>query len=121
VTARALVRHAIVHADRLDPEAEVDDQIVTLLRDEAHTFRISTSVPARDPRWVQVPVLRTVNDLIAADDSKAARSNGLTGQPSSRLRQRKVRSATSSPPTHQISSAIAIRSYSHVPAGSCVA
>ena len=74
VTARALVRDAIVYADRLDPEAEVDDQIVTLLPGEAHTFRVSTSVPARDPRWMKAPVLRTVNDLRAADDSEATTS-----------------------------------------------
>ncbi|MFD0820609.1 hypothetical protein ACFQ0D_20360 [Micromonospora zhanjiangensis] len=65
VTARALLRDVVVQADRLDPSAEVDEQVVTLLPGESYTFTIRTSVAADDPRWGGAPVLRTVNDLRA--------------------------------------------------------
>ena len=63
VTARALVRDIVVQADRIDPAAEVDEQVVTLLPGESHSFAIRTCAPADDPRWAVAPVLRTVNDL----------------------------------------------------------
>ncbi|MFC7843603.1 glycoside hydrolase family 2 protein [Streptomyces sp. NPDC057382] len=66
VTATGPVRGLVVQADRLDPEAEADDQVIDLLPGEARVVRIATDVPADDPRWVVAPVLRTVNDIVRA-------------------------------------------------------
>ncbi len=44
VTARTLVRDLCCFAERLDPDAAVDDQLVTLLAGESHRFRVRTRV-----------------------------------------------------------------------------
>ncbi|MCG5217862.1 glycosyl hydrolase 2 galactose-binding domain-containing protein [Streptosporangium soli] len=59
VTAGSLVRDIVVQADRVDPDALVDDQVVTLLPGEVHTFRIRTRTAAADPRWAEA--VRCVN------------------------------------------------------------
>jgi hypothetical protein len=63
LTAHGLVRDLVLQADRLDPGAEVDDQLITLLAGDSHTFRVTTSLAADDPRWARGPVLMSVNDL----------------------------------------------------------
>ena len=57
------MRDLVLQADRLDPAAEVDDQVRTLLTGESHTFRVRTDAAAHDPRWATPPVLMCVNDL----------------------------------------------------------
>jgi beta-mannosidase len=62
VTADTLVRDLIVAADRVDGEAVVDSQIVTLFPGESHTFLVSTTVGASHPSWKVSAVVRAVND-----------------------------------------------------------
>jgi beta-mannosidase len=65
VTARTFVRDLTLFADRLDPAATVDEQLVTLLPGETVTLRVTgTALPdAEDPAWRGAPALRTANDL----------------------------------------------------------
>ncbi|MFG3438600.1 glycoside hydrolase family 2 protein [Nonomuraea sp. NPDC047897] len=66
VTAHTLLRDLAVFPDRLDPAAEVDDQLVTLLPGERARFVISTTDPRVDERALtRAPVLRCVNDVTA--------------------------------------------------------
>jgi beta-mannosidase len=62
VEAHTLTRDLIVAADRVDSDAVVDTQVVTLLPGESHTFEITTSVASDDPAWQQPSVVRAVND-----------------------------------------------------------
>ena len=56
-------------ADRLAPDATVDDMLVTLLPGESHTFAVSgwTGDPAA---LMRPPVLRTANDLVTGGDPR---------------------------------------------------
>ncbi|WP_101786888.1 glycoside hydrolase family 2 protein [Nonomuraea indica] len=66
VTAHTLLRDLTVFPDRLDPAAEVDDQLVTLLPGERARFHVSAAGPQVDERaLVRAPVLRCVNDVAA--------------------------------------------------------
>lgn len=47
VTARTLVRDLCLFADRVDPHAGVDDQLITLLPGETHRFIVSTNLTDR--------------------------------------------------------------------------
>lgn len=62
VKARTFMRDIVVNPDRVDPSAESDEQLVTLLPGESHTFLIRTTHPVDDPRWLGAPVIRCVND-----------------------------------------------------------
>ncbi|WP_392671094.1 glycoside hydrolase family 2 protein [Streptomyces sp. LN785] len=65
VTARTLLRDLALFPDRLDPAAEVDEMLVTLLPGESAVFRVTGAVLA-DPRELgNRPVLRCVNDRSA--------------------------------------------------------
>ncbi|RPK77510.1 Exo-beta-D-glucosaminidase precursor [Streptomyces sp. ADI97-07] len=62
VTARTLLRDLALFPDRLDPAAEVDDMLVTLLPGESAVFHVTGAV-LRDPQALgSRPVLRCVND-----------------------------------------------------------
>jgi beta-mannosidase len=63
VTARTLVRDLALFADRLNPAAEVDDMLVTLLPGESREFRVS-GVSALAGGDLKFPVLRCANDLV---------------------------------------------------------
>ena len=65
VVARSLVRDIVVVNDRVDPDSVADEQIVTLLPGERHTFGVRTAVAAADARWRSSAVVRSVNDLPA--------------------------------------------------------
>ncbi|WP_326604088.1 glycoside hydrolase family 2 protein [Streptomyces sp. NBC_01800] len=65
VTARTLLRDLALFPDRLDPAAEVDEMLVTLLPGESTVFRVTGAV-IEDPGALGTrPVLRCVNDTIA--------------------------------------------------------
>ncbi|MEV0135202.1 glycoside hydrolase family 2 protein, partial [Dactylosporangium sp. NPDC050688] len=67
ITAHTFVRDLTLFADRLDPTADTDRQLVTLLPGETVTLHVTggTSLPApADPAWRTAPALRTANDLI---------------------------------------------------------
>jgi beta-mannosidase len=64
VTARTLLRDLVLAPDRLDPAAEVDEALVTLLPGESTTFTVRSG-RALDPSALTTrPVLRCVNDLV---------------------------------------------------------
>jgi beta-mannosidase len=64
VTAQTFTRHLCLFADRLHPEATVDDMLVTLLPGETHTFAVEC--PERlDLSALTAPtVLRCINDVV---------------------------------------------------------
>lgn len=62
VTARTLLRDLAVFPDRLDPAAEVDDQLVTLLPGERASFLVTGGDP-EERALTRPPVLRCVNDV----------------------------------------------------------
>ncbi|MFF3066536.1 glycoside hydrolase family 2 protein [Oerskovia sp. NPDC057915] len=65
VTARDLVRDLALLVDKVDPDATVDDQLVTLLPGESATFTVTSPVPL-DPGTLSARrVLRTANQLVA--------------------------------------------------------
>src|SRR5690606_21648445 len=66
VTARTLLVDLALFPDRLDPAAEVDEQLVTLLPGESTTFRVRSAAPLDPAALVTRPVLRCVNDVLAA-------------------------------------------------------
>jgi beta-mannosidase len=64
VTAQTFTRHLCLFADRLHPEATVDDMLVTLLPGETHTFAVE-SPEGLDPAGLTAPtVLRCINDVV---------------------------------------------------------
>jgi len=64
VTARSLVRDLTLLADRLDPDATVDDALVTLPAGTSATFRVRTSAVLDPAALVAAPVLRSANDVV---------------------------------------------------------
>ena len=60
VTAHTILRDVVLYPDRLDPAAEVDDALVTLLPGESYTFVVHCGQPFDPVR----PFLRCVNDLM---------------------------------------------------------
>ncbi|MDQ0795973.1 glycoside hydrolase family 2 protein [Streptomyces sp. B1I3] len=64
VTAHTLLRDLALFPDRLDPAAEVDDMLVTLLPGESAVFHVTGAV-LKDPKALGTrPVLRCVNDIV---------------------------------------------------------
>jgi beta-mannosidase len=63
VTARSLLRDVTLFPDRLDPDATVDEQLVTLLPGETTTFTVDTTRPLDPAALAAPPVLRCANDL----------------------------------------------------------
>jgi beta-mannosidase len=64
VTAHTLLRDLALFPDRLDPAAEVDDQLVTLLPGESAVFTLNID-GLDDKALAGFPVLRCVNDVVA--------------------------------------------------------
>jgi beta-mannosidase len=62
VTATTVVRELALFPDRLDPDAYVSDQLITLLPGETATFDITGAVAADPEALVRFPVLRAVNE-----------------------------------------------------------
>lgn len=71
VTARTFTRDICLFADRLEPDATVDDMLVTLLPGETHNF-IVQGVAHVDATALTGPVLRCVNDVVAPSTSNAS-------------------------------------------------
>ena len=61
VTAHSLLRDVAILADRLSPDAEVDDMVVTMLPGEVREFRL-TGVSGIRSDDIAYPVFRTAND-----------------------------------------------------------
>ncbi|MFY1655220.1 glycoside hydrolase family 2 protein [Solwaraspora sp. WMMB762] len=64
VTARTVLRDLTLYPDRLDPAAEVDRALVTLLPGESTEFVVRTGVDLDPAALTSRPVLRCVNDII---------------------------------------------------------
>ena len=65
VTARSLVRDLTLLVDRLDPDAVVDEALVTLPAGATTTFRVRTSAVLDPADLVAAPVMRSANDVVA--------------------------------------------------------
>jgi beta-mannosidase len=63
VTARSFLRDLTLFADRIDPRAETDDALVTLLPGESVTFTVRGGGPLDPAALAGRPVLRCVNDI----------------------------------------------------------
>ncbi|GAA2104586.1 glycoside hydrolase family 2 protein [Actinomadura alba] len=66
ITARTLLRDVALFPDRLDPAAEVDDMLVTLLPGETARFLVRSPTPLDSDALLGKPVLRCVNDVVHA-------------------------------------------------------
>ncbi|MFB4268924.1 glycoside hydrolase family 2 TIM barrel-domain containing protein [Nonomuraea sp. GTA35] len=64
VTAGTVLRDLAIFPDRLDPDAGVDDQLVTLLPGESVTFHVTTDKELDPAALTSYPVLRCVNDRL---------------------------------------------------------
>lgn len=64
VTAGSLAREVTILADRLGPDAAVDDGLVTLLPGESHTFRVTGCLPFTAEDVTGSGALRTANELV---------------------------------------------------------
>ncbi len=62
--AATLVRDLCVFADRIVPEAEADECLVTLLPGERHALRVRGVPEGREHELLTPPVLRCANDLV---------------------------------------------------------
>ncbi|MDG4767302.1 glycoside hydrolase family 2 protein [Solwaraspora sp. WMMD406] len=65
VTARTILRDLTLYADRLDPAAEVDQALVTLLPGESAVFTVRGAADLDPAASTSRPVLRCVNDIVA--------------------------------------------------------
>ena len=65
VTAGSLLRDLTILADRLDPRAEVDDMLTTLLPGESATYRV-TALSRADADRFRPPVLWTAADVASS-------------------------------------------------------
>lgn len=65
--AGSLLRDLTLFADRLDPAAEVDRALVTLLPGESATFTVTTKAALDPDQLTRKPVLRCVNDIRRGD------------------------------------------------------
>ncbi|MFL1426478.1 MULTISPECIES: glycoside hydrolase family 2 protein [unclassified Nocardiopsis] len=63
VSAAALARGVSVLADRVAPDAEVDDMLVDLLPGESHTFLVRTAAEVDPAEFTREPVLRSAASL----------------------------------------------------------
>ncbi|MFG2737713.1 glycoside hydrolase family 2 protein [Streptomyces harbinensis] len=63
VTAASFARDVAVLADRIAADAEVDDQLVTLLAGESHTFTVTTGATVDPELFTGPDVLASVNSL----------------------------------------------------------
>jgi beta-mannosidase len=68
VTARTLVRDLALLADRVAPDAVVDDMLITLLPGESVTFETRTAAELTHEQLVDPLVLRSANQLLTTAD-----------------------------------------------------
>jgi beta-mannosidase len=67
VRADAFAKDLVLNADRLDAASAVDDQLVTLLPGESHTFIVASDIELDREALIAHPVLQSVNTLAHAD------------------------------------------------------
>jgi beta-mannosidase len=64
VTARTLQRDVTLLADKVDPDAVVDDAMITLLAGESATFHVRSEVEVDPDVFLRRSVLRSTNQLV---------------------------------------------------------
>ena len=67
VTASSFARDVAVLADRVAPDAQVDDMLVDLLPGESHTFTVTTAATVDPAAFAGPAVLRSANSLAGVD------------------------------------------------------
>ncbi|MFV2086012.1 glycoside hydrolase family 2 protein [Micromonospora sp. LOL_021] len=72
VTARTILRDLTLYPDRLDPAAEVDRALVTLLPGESTEFVVRTGTELDPVALTSRPVLRCVNDIVSDNPAAGA-------------------------------------------------
>lgn len=68
VDAMSFVRDLALFADRIAPDAETDDMLVSLLAGERHSFFVRSTAEIDPVELTKPPVLRSVNDLAGRED-----------------------------------------------------
>ncbi len=63
IRADTLIRDAVFAVDRLDPDAEIDDNLLTLLPGEQRSVRIRTNLDLPCRAWISPPVFRCANEF----------------------------------------------------------
>jgi len=64
VTATALTRDLALLVDKVDPDALVDDMLITLLAGESHVFTVTSAVTVDPAAFASAAVLRSTNQLV---------------------------------------------------------
>lgn len=72
LTARSLARDVVLHADRIDPNAVVDDAAFTMLAGETRILRVQTAEVWEATTLCSPGVLATVNDSVTRARSEAS-------------------------------------------------
>jgi beta-mannosidase len=78
VTTYNFLRDLAVLADRLAPDAVVDEMLVTLLPGESAVFMITTSASLTYEQLTDPLVLRSANQLVTAGVERASIGSGVT-------------------------------------------
>ncbi|GAA0436745.1 glycoside hydrolase family 2 protein [Leifsonia naganoensis] len=73
LTARSLLRDVVLFPDRLEPAAESDSALITLLPGETHSFRVTGLPSGAVAGLADRVVLRAANDLVRVTDGVAGR------------------------------------------------
>ena len=73
VSARSLAKDVTVLVDRLDPDAGVDDALVTLPAGTSASFHVRTVVQGLEDDLSAPPVLRCANDVVVPREPPAQR------------------------------------------------
>lgn len=66
--AESIVRDAVIAVDRVDPHAEISDNIFSMLPGETRTLRIKTAADVPAASWIAPPVFQCANDFSALGD-----------------------------------------------------
>ncbi|MEZ6193634.1 MAG: hypothetical protein R3C45_20515 [Phycisphaerales bacterium] len=62
ITAKSLLRDLMIFPERLDPDAMIDDQMVTLLPGDTHRFVIKSRLDLAPEALTWKPVMQLAND-----------------------------------------------------------
>ena len=84
VTARTLIRDLALLVDKLDPDAVVDDMLVSLLPGETATLRVTTTRTLEARQLTDPAVLRSANQLVSRPAVVAPAPPGTPRQPDQR-------------------------------------
>ncbi|MEO3937485.1 glycoside hydrolase family 2 protein [Dermatophilaceae bacterium Soc4.6] len=72
LTAAGLQRDVCLLVDKVDPDATVDDGMVTLLPGESCTLHVTSDLTVAPEAWLAPSVVRSTNQLVSAPDLQGA-------------------------------------------------